>query len=278
MTTNCQSVQPFVARIFVPTPDMTLEQRSPTHHGTGDTERRVHTGRLRKRGTPINCVLARVCREASARVTFNAFLQDLNIHAGSTHSCKAPRRPCSHHLQKFGDAPTAASSYAWIQSYTTTRKIAQDTMKRLQKVVQPGVIQTKNSQEFIRACEDSCWNMLEPRQVNPKSIRNQRKCRKHSPWSERKGTSAPGVFQKMERETKEWLFQMRNIQDKLADMQRSWNHEIVGNIPMSWRRCISKIRRSHTISNFAPPESGRIGRGRSALFFWRGRRRSRKLL
>ena len=47
---------------------------------------------------------------------------------------------------------------------TTQRKnkIAQETMKRLQKFVQPdqipSIIRTDNSLEFIRDCEDQCWN------------------------------------------------------------------------------------------------------------------------
>ena len=41
------------------------------------------TGRLRKRATPIERVLARVCREAGARVRFNAFLRDMNIGVGA---------------------------------------------------------------------------------------------------------------------------------------------------------------------------------------------------
>ena len=44
----------------------------------GETEQRVRN-RLRKRATPIERDLARVCREAGARVRFNAFLQDMNI-------------------------------------------------------------------------------------------------------------------------------------------------------------------------------------------------------
>ena len=37
------------------------------------------SGRLKKRATPIERVLARICREAGARVTFNAFLRDMNV-------------------------------------------------------------------------------------------------------------------------------------------------------------------------------------------------------
>ena len=50
----------------------------------------------------------------------------------------------------------------WIQSFLTKNKIAQETMKRLQKFVQPdqipSIIRTDNSLEFIRDCEDQCWN------------------------------------------------------------------------------------------------------------------------
>ena len=38
------------------------------------------TGRLRKRASPIERMLARICREAGARVRFNAFLRDMNVH------------------------------------------------------------------------------------------------------------------------------------------------------------------------------------------------------
>ena len=44
----------------------------------------LRTGRLRKRATPIECMLVRVCREAGARVRFNAFLQDMNVHVAAT--------------------------------------------------------------------------------------------------------------------------------------------------------------------------------------------------
>ena len=37
------------------------------------------SGRSKKRATPIERVLAHVCREAGARVTFNAFLRDMNV-------------------------------------------------------------------------------------------------------------------------------------------------------------------------------------------------------
>ena len=42
----------------------------------------LRTGRLRKRATPIERVLARVCL-AGARVRFNAFLRDMNIGVGA---------------------------------------------------------------------------------------------------------------------------------------------------------------------------------------------------
>ena len=45
-----------------------------------DTEQEVlRSGRLQKRSTPIERVLARVCREAGARVRFNASLRDMNV-------------------------------------------------------------------------------------------------------------------------------------------------------------------------------------------------------
>ena len=38
-----------------------------------------HPGRLKKRAGPIERVMARVCREAGARVEFNALLRDMNV-------------------------------------------------------------------------------------------------------------------------------------------------------------------------------------------------------
>ena len=37
------------------------------------------TGRLKKRATPTERMLARICREAGARVRYNAFLRDMNV-------------------------------------------------------------------------------------------------------------------------------------------------------------------------------------------------------
>ena len=42
------------------------------------------TGRLRKRASPTERMLARVCREASARVRFNAFLRNMNVNVAAT--------------------------------------------------------------------------------------------------------------------------------------------------------------------------------------------------
>ena len=42
------------------------------------------TGRLRKRASPTERMLARVCREAGARVRFNAFLRDMNVNVAAT--------------------------------------------------------------------------------------------------------------------------------------------------------------------------------------------------
>ena len=39
----------------------------------------TRTGRIKKRSSPTERVLARVCREAGARVKFNAFLRDMNL-------------------------------------------------------------------------------------------------------------------------------------------------------------------------------------------------------
>ena len=38
-----------------------------------------HTGRLKKRAGPVERVMARICREAGARVRFNAYLRDMNV-------------------------------------------------------------------------------------------------------------------------------------------------------------------------------------------------------
>ena len=39
----------------------------------------ARTGRLKKRATPIERMLVRVCREGGARVRYNAFLRDMNV-------------------------------------------------------------------------------------------------------------------------------------------------------------------------------------------------------
>ena len=90
----------------------------------------------------------------------------------------------NHHPQILGDATTADHKVPskenesrlqhrhavmvhelysrLIQSFLTKNKIAQDTMKRLQKFVQldqiPSIIRTDNSLDFVRDCEDQCWN------------------------------------------------------------------------------------------------------------------------
>ena len=38
-----------------------------------------HSGHTQKRATPVERVMARICREAGARVKFNAFLKDMNV-------------------------------------------------------------------------------------------------------------------------------------------------------------------------------------------------------
>ena len=50
----------------------------------GDRAACPSTGRLKKRAIPFERVLARVCREAGARVRFNAFMRDMNIGVGAT--------------------------------------------------------------------------------------------------------------------------------------------------------------------------------------------------
>ena len=63
------------------------------------------SGRLRARATPTEWALARVCREAGARVRFNVFLRDMNInvaaHDGRRIEVLAQGLPC------FGGAQLA---------------------------------------------------------------------------------------------------------------------------------------------------------------------------
>ena len=42
------------------------------------------SGRVKKRATPIERVLARVCREAGARVRFDAYLRDMNVDVAAS--------------------------------------------------------------------------------------------------------------------------------------------------------------------------------------------------
>ena len=42
------------------------------------------SGRVKKRATPMERVLARVCREASARVRFDAYLRDMNVDVAAS--------------------------------------------------------------------------------------------------------------------------------------------------------------------------------------------------
>ena len=64
-----------------------------------------HTGRFKKRATPVERTLARTCREAGARVKFNAFLRDMNVGVRATDDRKievlAQDLPC------FGGAQLA---------------------------------------------------------------------------------------------------------------------------------------------------------------------------
>ena len=43
-----------------------------------------NTGRLKKRASPVERVLARICREAGARVKFNTSLRDMDVGVTST--------------------------------------------------------------------------------------------------------------------------------------------------------------------------------------------------
>ena len=43
-----------------------------------------HSGRIQRRATPIERVIARICREAGARVKFNALLRDMNVRVASS--------------------------------------------------------------------------------------------------------------------------------------------------------------------------------------------------
>ena len=84
----------------------------------------------------------------------------------------------------------------WIQSCPTEHKTVEETMKSLQKFVppeqEPSVIYTDSSLEFIRACEDLCWNRgkstpyrSEPNGIAENAVRRVKE-----------GTSALLVFQK----------------------------------------------------------------------------------
>jgi len=57
-----------------------------------------HSGRLKRRATPTERALARVCREAGAVVRYNAFLKDMNlgVHAGDLRRVEvlAQSLPC----------------------------------------------------------------------------------------------------------------------------------------------------------------------------------------
>ena len=110
----CQPVQPLVARTFVPTLDTMLGTarllpapeyeilphlfccwKGPSCHSPpmrraafpdplGRHRACQRTGRLRKRAALAELVLARVCREACARVRYKALLRDLNIGVRAT--------------------------------------------------------------------------------------------------------------------------------------------------------------------------------------------------
>ena len=45
------------------------------HHGAAC----LHSGHTQKRATPVERVMARICREVGGRVKFNAFLRDMNV-------------------------------------------------------------------------------------------------------------------------------------------------------------------------------------------------------
>ena len=87
-------------------------------------------------------------------------------------------------------------------------------MKSLQTFVPPdqeqGFIHTENSLEFIRACEDVCWNHD---RSTPMQLRNQRNCQKRSSQSE-EGTPAFLVQSGLS----ECFCYLRDTQDTLADV------------------------------------------------------------
>ena len=61
------------------------------------------TGRLKSRATPTEVALARICREAGARVRFNAYLRNLNVGVpaqdGRRIEVLASGLPCFHGAQ-----------------------------------------------------------------------------------------------------------------------------------------------------------------------------------
>ena len=63
------------------------------------------SGRIRKRATPIERTVARICREAGALVRFNAFLRDMNINVGAADERRI--EVLAQDLPSFGGAQLA---------------------------------------------------------------------------------------------------------------------------------------------------------------------------
>ena len=73
-----------------------------------------NTGRLKKRASPVERVLVRICREAGACVKFNARLRDMNVGVASTErnievlAQDLPWRCAAGHRRDFTEQPNAA--------------------------------------------------------------------------------------------------------------------------------------------------------------------------
>ena len=111
-------------------------------------------------------------------------------------------------------APDLATQ--WIQSYPCKTKTSQETQKSLQKFLEPNrkpkVINTDNSLEFGKACEDHSWNHYrsETNRIGERAVRKVKG-----------GTSAvllqSGLDENWWADSMEWFSYLRNIQDLLSD-------------------------------------------------------------
>ena len=66
---------------------------------------RLSMNRLRKRATPTERMLARICREAGARFRYSAFLRDMNVHVRPDDERRI--EVLAHDLPCFGETQLA---------------------------------------------------------------------------------------------------------------------------------------------------------------------------